>query len=235
LFLMTTAAVAVTIASWQTPRRWVYGLMSAIFIYTTATNIYERPEGIKIASFFIAAIVAVSFGSRAIRSTELARIRLVAMSDKAGEFIDEIAPAAVRIIAHRPDKRTVEEYDKKEHQAREDHSLNDGEPLLFLEVVQGDASDFTEDLNVRGFQVGRHKILRCASPAVPNAIAALLLHIRDRWHTMPQAYFGWTEGNPLAYALRYVLLGEGDTAPVTREILRRAIKNPRDRPKIHVG
>ena len=108
LFLMTTAAVAVTIASWQTPRRWVYGLMSAIFIYTTATNIYERPEGIKIASFFIAAIVAVSFGSRAIRSTELARIRLVAMSDKAGEFIDEIAPAAVRIIAHRPDKRTVE-------------------------------------------------------------------------------------------------------------------------------
>lgn len=235
LFLMTTAAVAVTIANWQTPRRWVYGLMSAIFIYTTATNIYERPEGIKIASFFIAAIVAVSFGSRAIRSTELARIRLVAMSDKAGEFIDEIAPAAVRIIAHRPDKRTVEEYDKKEHQAREDHSLNDGEPLLFLEVVQGDASDFTEDLNVRGFQVGRHKILRCASPAVPNAIAALLLHIRDRWHTMPQAYFGWTEGNPLAYALRYVLLGEGDTAPVTREILRRAIKNPRDRPKIHVG
>ena len=49
------------------------------------------------------------------------------------------------------------------------------------------------------------------------------------------AYFGWTEGNPLAYVLRYLALGEGDTAPVTREVLRKAIKNPLERPRIHVG
>ncbi len=235
LFLMTTAAVAVTIASWESPRRWMYGVMSAIFLYTTVTNIYERPEGIKIASFFIATIVIVSLSSRAVRSTELARIRNVALSEKARDFLASIAPRGVRIIAHRPDKRTVAEYDRKENQAREDHSLDDGEPLVFLEVVQGDASGFSEDLNVRGFQVGRHNILRCASPAVPNAIAALLIHIRDRFNTMPEAYFGWTEGNPFAYMLRYLILGEGDTAPVTREILRRAIKDPRQRPKIHVG
>jgi hypothetical protein len=35
--------------------------------------------------------------------------------------------------------------------------------------------------------------------------------------------------------LKYLALGEGDTAPVTREILRRNIKNPLDRPRIHVG
>jgi hypothetical protein len=32
-----------------------------------------------------------------------------------------------------------------------------------------------------------------------------------------------------------VALGEGDTAPVTREILRQAIHEPLDRPRIHVG
>ena len=34
-------------------------------------NIYERPEGLKISCIFIAAILLVSFVSRATRSTEL--------------------------------------------------------------------------------------------------------------------------------------------------------------------
>ena len=85
---------------------------------------------------------------------------------------------------------------RKEQQAREDHSLDDGEPLVFLEVAQGDASDFSEDLDVRGVQVGRHRILRCTSPAVPNAIAALLLHIRDRTGTHPPRLLRLDRGQP---------------------------------------
>jgi hypothetical protein len=235
LFLMTSAAVAVAIANrgagW---RRGLYVLMALIFVYTTIANMIERPEGIKIAFFFIASIVFTSLLSRAIRSTEL-RVEAVKLNAEAQRFIEEQAPHPVRIIAHRPDKRTVEEYDKKEHQAREDHSLDQGEPLLFLEVIQGDASEFTGNLHVRGVMIGRHKILRCMSPAVPNAIAALLLHIRDLTRDIPHAYFGWTEGNPITYVLKYLALGEGDTAPVAREVLRRAIKNPLDRPRIHVG
>ena len=151
-------------------------------------------------------------------------------------MIDEVARHnGVRLIAHRPDKRNQEEYDKKERQAREDHSLDEEEPLIFMEVSQGDASEFTGELVVRGVKVGRHNVLRCKSPAIPNAIAALLLHLRDTTGTLPHAYFGWTEGNPIAYLLRYLVLGEGDTAPVTREVLRKAIENPLDRPRIHVG
>ena len=37
---------------------------------------------------------------------------------------------------------------------------------------------------------------------------------------IPHAYFGWTEGNPIAYLLKFLVFGEGDTAPVTREVLR---------------
>ncbi len=235
LALMTSASVAVTIAQWSSRSRLVWLAMSLIFTYTFALNVHERPEGIKIASFFTVAIVIASMASRVIRSTEL-RVGGVRLSAKSGAFVDELAATGVRVIAHRPDKRTVEEYDKKERQAREDHNLDHGEPLIFLEVMQGDASEFKDDtLDVRAFSAGRHRILRCTSPAVPNAIAALLLHIRDRTGRIPDAYFGWTEGNPAVYVLRYLFLGEGDTAPVTREVLRQAIKKPLERPRIHVG
>jgi hypothetical protein len=234
LFLMTSAAIAVTIAQWETPRRWLYAGMTAIFLYTTVANIVERPEGLKIASVFIAGIISVSLLSRAIRSTEL-RIERVHLQDNAQAFVDALREHPVRIVAHRPDKRSVEEYDRKESQAREDHSLDSGEPLLFLEITQGDASHFREDIHVRGVEVGRHRILRCQAPAIPNAIAALLIHLRDATGRIPHAYFGWTEGNPITYVLKYLALGEGDTAPVTREILRRAIRNPLERPRIHVG
>jgi hypothetical protein len=208
--------------------------MTAIFLYTTVANVAERADGLKIASFFIMAIVISSMSSRAIRSTEL-RITSVELSPNARAFVDEVAHHSIRIIAHRPDKRTEAEYDKKERQARDDHSLDNGEPVVFLEVSQGDASEFREELYVRGVRVGRHPVLRCKSPAIPNAIAALLVYLRDTTGQIPHAYFGWTEGNPITYVLKYLTLGEGDTAPVTREILRRAIKNPLERPRIHVG
>ncbi|HET7295046.1 MAG TPA: amino acid transporter [Vicinamibacteria bacterium] len=234
LVLMTSAAVAVTIANRKTAWTYVYGLMTLVFVYTTLENIRERPEGIKIASLFILAIVTSSFVSRAFRSTDL-RITSVRLNGKAQRFIEEDAPHPIRVIAHRPDKRTADEYERKEQQARDDHSLDMGEPVIFLEVTQGDASEFSDDLDVRGVRIGRHRILRCQSPAIPNAIAALLLHVQERTGQIAHAYFGWTEGNPLAYALKYVFLGEGDTAPVTREVLRKNVREPTQRPRVHVG
>jgi hypothetical protein len=90
-------------------------------------------------------------------------------------------------------------------------------------------------LHVTGVDVGGFRVLRCSSPAIPNAIAGLLLDLRDRTGAIPHAYFGWTEGNPIAYLLKFLALGEGDTAPVCREVLRKAETDPEQRPRIHVG
>ena len=209
-------------------------MITLVFVYTTLENIRERPEGIKIASVFIATIIGTSFISRVVRSTEL-RITRVHLDDMALRFVRNAAKGTVRIVANRPDKGVEAEYRKKEEEAREDHHIPPGDPILILEVKPGDASEFKNELRVRGVQIGPYHVLRCESAAVPNAIAALLMHIRDTTGKLPHVYFGWTEGNPITYVLKFVAFGEGDTAPVTREVLRQAIDEPTMRPRVHVG
>ncbi len=55
LVLMSSAALAVAITAWRQSHRWVVFVgITIVFAYTTVTNVFERPEGIKIASLFIA-------------------------------------------------------------------------------------------------------------------------------------------------------------------------------------
>jgi hypothetical protein len=236
LVLISSGAVAVAIMKWEQRHQVLrYGAIAAIFLYTTFVNMAERPEGLKIASIFIAGIILTSLVSRVMRSTEL-RVRGVEPDVAASHFIDEAARfGAIRIIANRPDKGDREEYEHKLNEARDSHHLAPNEPVLFVEVRPGDASEFSEVLRIEGAEVEGFRILRCQSPAIPNAIAALLLHLRDTTNIIPHAYFGWTEGNPIAYLLKFLVFGEGDTAPVTREVLRQTEDNPQRRPRIHVG
>jgi hypothetical protein len=234
LVLMTSAAVAVTLLMRKHRAQLVgFGLITLVFVYTTITNIIERPDGVKIASWFIVTIIGTSMVSRVMRSTEL-RVQSVKPDEMALRFIREAASTPVRIIANRPDTGLPEEYDHKLREASESHHLP-GERVLFLEVRPGDVSEFSGTLHVHGVDVAGHHVLRCVSPAIPNAIAALLLYIRDETGRIPHAYFGWTEGNPIAYLLKFLAFGEGDTAPVTREVLRQTEPNPLRRPRIHVG
>jgi hypothetical protein len=141
----------------------------------------------------------------------------------------------LRIVANRPQTRDIREYDREERSAREEHEIPVTDPILFLEVDIRDPSEFAGIVRVQGVEVGRHRILRAEGTAVPNAIAALLLEVRDKTGRRPRAYFTWTEGNPILYLVRYLLSGEGDIAPVTREILRRAEPDRKRRPSIQTA
>jgi hypothetical protein len=238
LVLMTSAAVAVTLSARRLRRTRatiLFAIIAIVFMYTTAANVYERPDGVKIASFFITSIVVASLFSRVWRSTEL-RATEVRLDETAARFVKEaINLGEIRIIANHPDDRTPREYLLKEKEEREASNIPQGDPVLFLEVTVRDASDFSTVLNVVGEEIGDYRVLRVNGTSIPNAIAAVLLSIRDQTGHRPHVYFGWTEGNPLKYLARFILFGEGDIAPVTHEVLRRAEPNASLRPAIHVG
>ncbi len=236
LMLMTSAAVAVMISAWRkSEKRWIaFLIITIVFIYTTIVNLVEQPSGIKIAALFIFGIVITSFISRALRTTEV-RVESLELDAKAQEFLDEMAQGEIRIVTNRREVGDVAEYRFKEHEKRVDNHIPSSDPIVFYEIELGDASDFTGKLFVRGVDIDGYKVLRTEAPAVPNAIAALLLYLRDKTGKIPHVYFGWSEGNPIAYLIRYIIFGEGDTAPVTREILRQAEEDPELRPNVHVG
>jgi len=237
LVLMTSAAIAVSLSARRRRSKWAlaFWVISAVFAYTTIANIIERPDGLKIASMFIFAIIAASFVSRAMRSTEV-RIDKIELDAAAYAFLDELdEEGEFRIVTNRRETGDVTEYRFKEHEKRVDNHIPSSDPVLFYEIETGDASEFKGRLFIRGVDVDGYKILRTQAPAVPNAIAAFLLYIRDKKGKIPHVYFGWSEGNPIMYLARYILFGEGDTAPVTREILRQAEPDPEMRPSVHVG
>ncbi len=239
LMLMSSAAAAVVISvrkkegGW---RLWAFALIALVFGYTTVANVVERPEGLKICLFFIIAIVGVSLISRALRATEL-RIKNVKLDDAAEYFVREAVKGDVlRVAANRIQEGTEAEYDRKRRELALVHRIPVDEPALIFEVCVVNPSEFSDEtLEIHGVIVGKHRILRCESPAVPNAIAAFLIHAKKVTGVAPDAYFGWTEGNPATYALRYLFFGEGDTAPVVHEVLRQAVENPERRPRVHVG
>ena len=238
LVLMSSAAVAVTISALRRKQKVggiTFAIISLVFAYTTVVNVIERPDGIKIAGFFIALIILVSFLSRISRTTEL-RVESVEIDETAQRFLDEAASqGTLRIITNCPTESNPEEYRREIAENRQDHNLSTGDPILFLEVEVRDASEFANALKVEGTEVGGYRVLRAEGPAVPNAIAAFLLYLRDRTGKVPHAYFHWGSKNPIAYLFDYVAFGRGDTAPVTREVLRQAEPDEENRPAIHVG
>jgi hypothetical protein len=238
LVLMLSAAVAVTLSVRRGGRRLAllaFGLITLLFAYTTIANIIERPDGVKIASFFIAAILVTSLISRVTRATEL-RVSEVELDEPARRFIEEAsAKGEIRIIANEPHARDLLEYIEKAYQERKRHQIPPDDPVLFLEVTVADPSEFESQLQVIGEERHGYRILRMESSAVPNGIAAVLLHVRDRTGKRPHIYFDWTEGNPLAHLLRFLIFGSGEIAPVTREVLRATEPDLRRRPFVHVA
>ncbi len=243
LALMTSAAIAVTLSAIRHGQKrlsFLFGITSLVFVYTTTLTILEQPDGLRIAGFFIALIVAISIFSRVTRSTEL-RITKIELDQVAQDFIEDTAhQSELHLIANKRQAGDWGEYHDKEFAEREDHHIDQRDPVLFFEVEVSDASAFDAKLQVKGLTIEgpngeKYRILRATAPAVPNAIAAFLFELRNRTSLIPHCYFTWSEITPIANVIRFLFFGEGDTAPMTREIIRQNEPKKRRRPRVHVG
>ncbi|MCP8706788.1 amino acid transporter [Streptomyces sp. AC04842] len=231
LVLMLSASFASTVAAHRkghTRASAGFAVITAVFSYTLVANVAERPDGIKIAAIFILAILVTSFGSRVHRAFEL-RVGEVILDDQAQRMLDEAAAEGpLHLIAHDPQEASSRLPSGQD-------SPGAGRPLLLLEVFVRDSSDFTADVTVRGVERDGVRLLQAQGPTVPNTIAAILLALRDRTGEVPHVYFSWTEGGPISHLIRFLVFGDGEVAPVTREVLRRAEPTPERRPRVHVS
>jgi amino acid transporter len=239
LAMMVSGAVAVTISAFRARHRWAgigFGVLTAVLLYALGDNIIEKPDGIAISGIFVAGIIVVSLVSRVSRTTEL-RADRIELDEAARRYIvDSIEnDGELDIVANRRQEGNAGEYAHKENEQRRMNPVPGRNDVLFLEVEVTDPSEFSEVLEVHGVEVDGHRVLRVKSPAAPNAIAAVLLALRDATGVQPHCYFAWAEGSPLVHLFRYLLLGRGDTAPVVREIIRKSEPDPERRPVIHVG
>jgi hypothetical protein len=238
LVLFTSAATAVTLAARRSGQRYRtvgFAVITLVLAYTTVSNVVERPDGVKIGGCFILAIVMVSIASRIKRVFEL-RATEIDFDETSQVFLRDCARRTIRLVAHKTPDRDVEEYVEKLAALRRDHDLPSDPDVIFVEVTVVDPSDFEGRLHVRGEVLHhRYRVMSVEASSVPNALAALALRIRDDAGVIPHVYFEWTEGNPVQQLLRFLLFGLGEVAPVTREVLRRAERDPTRRPHVHVG
>ncbi len=237
LVLITSASVAVTLSARRRGQHKAvvaFGVISLILIWTTLTNVWERPDGAGIAALFILGILVVSFASRARRAFEL-RAATITFDNEALAFVAAQDSGNISLIAHEPERLSAAAYRRKFQHACTVSHLSSADQPLFIEVIVDDSSEFEAHLYVRGVTRHGYRILQVHSSNVPNTIAAVMLHIRDITGLMPHVYFRWTEGSPLVNLFKFLVSGEGEIAPVTREVLREAEPEVSRRPWVHVG
>ncbi|BDG17760.1 MULTISPECIES: amino acid transporter [Thermus] len=238
LVVMTSAALGVALSAQREGRREAryFQALLPVFAYVLVANVVERPDGVRIASFFIAATLLLSFLSRALRSFEL-RVEAFQLDEMAERLVASLVEqeAPLRLVAHRPERGGRSVYWDKERRIREATHIPPHDPIVFVEVYVQDPSEFSAVAQVWGVDHRDAKVFRILGTAAPNTLAAFLLYLRERTGKRPHIYFEWSEESPWQAALDFLLFGEGDVPTLTHEVLRRVEADPRRRPVVHVG
>jgi hypothetical protein len=124
---------------------------------------------------------------------------------------------------------------EKEEKIRLRHRLPPEVPVVFVEAVVGDASDFFQRPIIDAMEEEGHffvRITRCVS--IAHVLAAVGLEL-SRDSKPPEIHFGWSNESPTTANLNFLLFGQGNIPWMVRDLIRRAEPNPAKRPPVVIG
>jgi hypothetical protein len=218
LVLMTSDSFGVMLAEWKRPRvRQVFAVIMAVFAYVLVMNVWERPDGIKIAGVFIFLTITASVWSRWRRASELRVPAMRFVDEESQNFWLELKGIedVVLVPLRSP---TVEA--RAGSKAREIHPQKSPDTVYaFLHVsLLEDTSQFQSPLRISVSKAGNDYVIEVVDAvAVANAIAYVALEL-----DVTVVIIGLLDqGTPLANALLYLLFGTGEVGYAVRAIFMR--------------
>lgn len=213
---------------------WPFVCIAAVFFYVTVMIVIEKPEGMAIASCFIAAVIVSSLTSRLMRSTEMRFVSFKFTSNEAHFLWDAMRHLEFPVLVpHRAGGSRL--LPEKEEQIRQVHHLDASIPIVFIEAQLGDVSDFYQSPVIDVIEEQGRFIIRvthCVS--IAHVLAAIALEL-SKTGKPPELHFGWSDENPLTMNLRFVLFGEGNVPWLVRELLQKAEPDPAKQPRVIIG
>ena len=217
LVLILSAAFAATLALWREHRRglaFYTSILCLVFAYTLADNCLERPDGLIIGTVFTVLLIFVCALSRSIRSVEF-RIPYGYFADvESWRLGPETRAKKVHLVPIPSSSADA----RRKKRAEIVRHYNVRGPLLFLHVnLLDNRSEFSAPLEISVRKEGDDYVGEVfGAIAIANTIA-YVSEIID-----PISIFiGLTRRNLMAQAIRYLLLGEGETGLMVYTILLR--------------
>jgi hypothetical protein len=215
LVLMLSAGVAVALSSWRESKPVVsayFWAASAVFAFALIDNVIVRPDGVIIASIFIATVVVVSAISRYQRSTELRAARITFADDQTSRLWPSLVGKKVNLVPLRTN--TPQARKRKADELRRYYSA--AGPLAFVHVrLLDNRSEFIAPLQARITAEGDNFVIDVTGAlAIANTVA-YVSELID-----PIAIFlGLTRQNLMTQSLRFLFWGEGETGLLVYTIL----------------
>ena len=174
----------------------------------TGLTVLINQSGLAIAMAFVVAILVSSIVSRWIRSTELRFEGFDFADDAARRRWDELCRSGAKVLVpHRPGLMSLADKSRELHR---DYRLDPAMPIIFIEAVLGDPSNFYQNPLMQIEREGELEVIRvsrCVS--VSHVLASICLELCRDGGEPPEIIFGWSNEPPLAANLNFLLLGEG--------------------------